>query len=187
MLAPLPAVLVTCSGGGRPNALTIAWTGIINSSPPKTYISVRPGRYSYGIIKDSGVFVINLIPRFLARAADFCGVKSGRDLDKLAALSLTVEPSPALGCPMLSDSPLSLECRVFDILPLGSHDMFMADIVGVSVEESLVDAGGGLRLDRAGLVAFAHGRYYPLGASLGRFGFSVRKNKKMPGARGGSR
>lgn len=177
LLAPVPVAMVTCSHGGRDNVLTIAWTGITNSTPPKTYISVRPGRFSYEMIKQSGTFVINLATREMIRAADYCGVKSGRDTDKLAELSLQTEPSPNLGCPMLCDSPVSIECRVFDIIPLGSHDMFMADIVSVSVDDAFVDTGGKLRLDKADIVGFAHGSYYTLGSFLGNLGFSVMKKK----------
>lgn len=179
LLAPVPATMVTCAYGGRENVLTIAWTGIINSNPPKTYISVRPTRFSYDMIKNSGVFVINLTPRSLVRAADICGVKSCRDTDKLSELSLTTELSPVLGCPMLCQSPVSVECRVFDVVPLGSHDMFMADIVGVNVDDSFIDVGGKLRLDKADIVGFAHGSYYTLGSFLGNLGYSVMKKKTI--------
>ncbi len=177
LLAPVPPVLVTCKNGEGANILTAAWTGVLNSQPPKTYISLRPSRFSHELIGDTRSFVLNLTTRSLVRAADFCGVKSGRDTDKLAALSLHTEPAPVTGCPMLCESPVSLECRVFDVLPLGSHDMFLADILNVCVDESLIDDAGKLRLDKARLVAYAHGAYYALGERLGTFGFSVKKKK----------
>ncbi|MEG0912945.1 MAG: flavin reductase family protein [Oscillospiraceae bacterium] len=177
LLAPVPPALITCSDGERSNVFTVAWTGTINTMPPKTYISVRSTRYSYDIIKKSGKFVINLTTEQLVKAADFCGARSGRDLDKFKEMELAVEPSPVLGIPMLCDSPVSLECKVFEIKQLGSHDMFMADIVGISVDDRFIDVGGKLRMDKARIVAFAHGSYYGLGSFLGSFGFSVMKKK----------
>ncbi|MBQ9760732.1 MAG: flavin reductase family protein [Clostridia bacterium] len=178
MLSPVPPALVTCSDGEHDNVLTIAWTGIVNTIPPKTYISVRPSRHSYEIIKKSGVFAINLTTEQLVRAADFCGVHTGAKIDKFERCCLSKEPAREIDCPILSDSPLSLECRVTDVIPLGSHDMFLADIVAVDVDESLIGQDGKLRLDRADLVAYAHGDYYALGKKLGNFGFSVAKKKK---------
>lgn len=175
LLAPVPAALVTCGSMEHPNVLTIGWTGILATNPPKTYIAVRPERYSYGLIKESGVFTVNLTTRSLVHAADFCGVRSGRDHDKFLACGLTAVPGPETGCPMLAESPLSLECRVTDILPMGSHDLFLADIAAVQVATSLLDADGKLHLDRAGLIAYAHGEYFALGEKLGSFGYSVRK------------
>lgn len=178
MLAPVPPTLVTCSDGEHDNVFTVAWTGIVNTVPPKTYISVRPSRYSYGIIKESGVFAINLTSRALVRAADTCGVYTGRKVDKFKKCSLTKEAASEIACPIIAESPLSLECRVTDIIPLGSHDMFLADIVGVDVDERIIDEKGKLRLERADIVAYAHGDYYDLGKRLGSFGFSVAKKKK---------
>ena len=175
LLAPVPPALVTCAHGDKQNILTVAWTGIVNTIPPKTYISVRPSRYSYELIRNSGEFAINLTPRELIRAADFCGIHTGAKINKFERCKLSVEPASKISCPILSDSPLTLECRVTDIIPLGSHDMFLADIVAVDVDESLVDEHGKLHLDRAGLAAFAHGEYYELGKKLGTFGFSVSK------------
>lgn len=175
LLAPVPAALVTCAHNGRANILTIAWTGIINTKPPRCYISVRPGRFSYELIKESRQFVIHLAPRGLIAAVDFCGIKSGRDVDKFAAMNLDVEPSPLLGLPMLSQCPIAVECRVFDILPLGSHDMFLADIVGVCVDDAFIAPSGKLRLDKADIIGFSHGSYYALGSFLGNLGFSVAK------------
>lgn len=180
LLAPVPPVLVSCADGDRKNVLTVAWTGIINSDPPKTYISVRPSRYSYDIIKKSGVFAINLTSKSLVRAADWCGVCTGAKNDKFAKCSLATEPAKEIDCPILTEAPVVLECRVTDVVPLGSHDMFLADIVAVDVNESLVDESGKLHLEKADLVAYAHGDYYELGRRLGHFGFSVAKKKKHP-------
>ena len=178
LLAPVPPALVTCKDGERENVLTIAWTGIVNSDPPKTYISVRPSRHSYDIIKKSGVFAINLTTKELAGAADWCGVFTGAKVDKFERCQLAREAANEIDCPILADCPLVLECRVTDVIPLGSHDMFLADIVAVDVDEALVDESGKLHLDRAGLVAYSHGEYFELGKRLGKFGYSVAKKKK---------
>lgn len=175
LLAPLPPALVTCGDMERSNIITVAWTGIVNTIPPMTYISLRPERYSYPIIKESGEFVINLTTSNLVRAADFCGARSGAKLDKFEALGLTREPVSTLACPAIAQSPLNLECRVKQIIPLGSHDMFLAEITAVNVDEGLLDESGKLCLERAEIAAFAHGEYFELGKSLGTFGFSVRK------------
>ena len=182
LLSPVPPALVTCSDGEQDNVLTVAWTGIINSDPPKTYISVRPSRFSHEIIKNSGVFAINLTTRELVRAADWCGVYTGAKVNKFERCRLEKEPANEIACPILAASPLVLECRVTDMLSLGSHDMFMADIVAVDVDETLIDESGKLHLDRANLVAYAHGEYYELGRRLGKFGYSVAK-KKGPSAK----
>ena len=187
LLAPVPPALVTCKDGDRENVLTVAWTGIVNSDPPKTYISVRPSRYSYEIIKNSGVFAINLTTKALVRAADWCGVRTGAKLDKFERCRLLREKANEIDCPILADSPLVLECRVTDVIPLGSHDMFLADIVAVDVDEALVDESGKLHLDRAGLVAYSHGEYFELGKRLGKFGYSVAKKKKTQGKSGEGR
>ena len=177
LLAPVPAALVSCGTLEKPNALTIAWTGITCSDPPMTYISVRPERYSYDIIKESGEFVINLPSGAMARATDFCGVRSGREMDKLAATDLTVEPAKEIAAPVIAQSPLALECRVKQIIPLGSHDMFLAEIVAVDVEERLLDEAGKLHLEKAGLMAYSHGEYFAMGKKIGSFGYSVRKKR----------
>ena len=180
LLSPVPPTMVTCAHEGQENVFTVAWTGITNTIPPKTYISVRPSRHSYDIIKKSGVFAINLTTTSLVRAADFCGVHTGAKIDKFERCHLERERATEIDCPILADSPLVLECRVTDILPLGSHDMFLADIVAIDVDEALVGSDGKLRLDRAGLVAYAHGDYFELGKRIGGFGFSVAKKKKKP-------
>lgn len=180
LAAPVPPALVTCSDGEVDNVFTVAWTGITCTKPPKTYISVRPSRFSYEIIKKSGVFAINLTTESLVKAADTCGVKSGRNTDKFNECSLEKVPAFNIDCPLIAESPLSLECRVDRIIPLGTHDMILADVVGVSVNQELVDASGRLCLDKAHLAAFAHGEYFALGKKLGNFGYSVRKKKKFP-------
>ncbi|HWP50562.1 MAG TPA: flavin reductase family protein [Clostridia bacterium] len=187
LLAPLPAALVTCGTLDAPHIFTVAWTGIVNTQPPKTYISVRPERFSYPLIRNSGEFVINLTTRQLLRAVDFCGVRSGRDTDKFAVCNLTAEPASQLNCPMLAESPLSLECRVINVLELGSHHMMLADIVAVNADETLIAKNGKLQLNHADLIAFAHGAYYELGRQLGTFGYSVAKKtaaKKSKPAKG---
>ena len=179
LLSPAPPVMVTTrDAGGKDNIITIAWTGIVNSHPPKAYISVRPERHSYGMIKETGVFAINLTTAPLARAADLCGVKTGRKVDKFAACGLEKYEVEDFPVPLIAESPLSLCCRVCDVVPLGSHDMFIADIVSVYADEELFDKSGKLRLDRTPLVAYSHGEYFELGKRLGDFGFSVRKKKR---------
>ncbi|MBE6715261.1 MAG: flavin reductase family protein [Ruminococcaceae bacterium] len=178
LLAPVPPVLVTVGNGEKSNVFTVAWTGLINTVPPKTYISVRPSRYSYDFIKESGEFVLNLTPSSLIRAADWCGIHTGRKADKFAKWSLTRAAANEVSVPIIEECPLSLECRVFDIIELGSHHMFLADIVCVDVDAEIIDKEGRLHIERAGLAAFAHGEYFELGRSLGRFGFSVKKKKK---------
>ena len=176
--APLPPALVSCGTPEHPNVLTIAWTGIVNTMPPITYISVRPDRYSYDLIKNSGEFVINLPTEELVPAIDFCGVKSGRDLDKIAACGLHTEPGETVQAPLILESPVHLECKVRQVLPLGSHDMFLADITAVRVDEDYVDANGRLCMERCHLAAYIHGTYYSIGQALGTFGFSVKKKQK---------
>ena len=180
LLAPVPPVMVTCGTMEESNIITVAWTGLINTIPPKTYISVRPSRHSYTIIKESGEFAINLTPASLVRTADFCGIYTGRKVDKFTRCALTKEPAAQLACPLIAESPLALECRVTEIIPLGTHDMFLADIVGVSVDPKLLDKEGKLHIERAELAAFAHGEYYELGKRIGTFGFSVPKKNKHP-------
>lgn len=178
ILSPVPAVVVTCGSVEKPNAITIAWTGIINSNPPKTYISVRPERYSYDLIKESGDFVINLTTKHIVKETDYLGVRSGRNEDKLKNLGLTVSPANEVSSPILDASPVSIECRVTDIVPLGSHDMFIADIVCVNVADDLIDESGRICLEKAGLIAYSHGEYFELGKKLGGFGHSVKKPVK---------
>ena len=178
LTAPVPPCMVTCGTEEKANIITIAWTGIVNTIPPKTYISVRKSRYSYNIIKESGEFVVNLTPASLIRAADTCGVLTGAKVDKFAKCGLHKAKASVVNCPVIEECPLSLECKVADIIPMGSHDMILADIVAIDVDETLIDSEGKLHLDRAGLAAFAHGEYFTLGKKIGSFGFSVRKKHK---------
>ena len=189
LLGPIPPVLVSCGTPEAPNVFTVAWAGIVNTHPPRVSISVRPSRHSYGLIQQSGEFVINLPTTALARAVGWCGVKSGRDVNKFEAMNLTALPASQVGCPLVGESPVNLECKVFQQIPLGTHDLFLADVVAVNVSENLLDAAGKLHLERAGLLAYAHGQYYSLGEELGTFGWSVRKKqppiKKGPAPKNG--
>ena len=178
VLSPVPAVLVSCGSGEEKNIITIAWTGIVNSEPPMTYISVRKSRYSHAIIKQSGEFVINLVNEPLTFAADYCGVKSGRDVDKFKEMKLTAIDGESTNCPMIAEAPVNLECKVRDIYEYPSHDMFVAEIVNMHVSEDLVDEKGKIDLETARLVAYVHGEYFGIKkAPLGRFGYSVMKPK----------
>lgn len=177
LLAPLPAVMVTSGTLEQANVMTAAWTGIVNTRPPMTYISVRPTRYSYDIIKESGEFVINLTTSKMVFETDFCGVKSGRDIPKIKKCGLHLSPASAVSAPIIEESPLALECRVTEIKPLGSHDMFMAEILSVSVDGRYIDSKGKINLNQAGLMAYSHGEYFSLGRKLGSFGYSVRKRR----------
>ena len=178
LTAPVPPAMVTVGEGDEANIITVAWTGIVNTVPPKTYISVRPTRHSYGLLKKTGEFCVNLTPAKLVKAADFCGMYTGKKVDKFAKCGLTKGKATEVACPIIEECPLTLECKVTDVLELGSHHMFLADIVAVDVDESLVDDKGKLRLDKAGLAAYAHGEYFELGKKLGAFGFSAKKKKK---------
>ncbi|MDE5764603.1 MAG: flavin reductase family protein [Ruminococcus sp.] len=178
LLAPVPATLVTCGTMDNPNVLTIGWTGIVCTRPPMTYISVRPERFSHDIIMNSGEFVINLTTSAMVKHTDFCGVKSGRDTDKFAVCGFHTAPAVKVAVPVIEECPVSLECRVTESRLLGSHTMFLAEIVGVDADEKYIDSKGKLNLQQCGLAAYAHGEYFALGRKLGDFGFSVRKKKK---------
>ena len=178
LLAPVPPALVSCGSVEKPAVLTVGWTGIVNTRPPRTYVSIRPERNSYPMIKESGEFVINLPPARLARAIDLCGCRSGRQVDKFSLAHLTATPASAVSAPLIAECPVSLECRVFQSILLGSHEMFLADILAVQVDAALLDDAGRLCLERADLLAYAHGGYFRLGEQLGSFGYSVRKKKK---------
>lgn len=177
LIYPLPAVLVSC--GAKPeeyNLLTVAWTGTVCSDPPMCYISVRRERHSYEIIRRTGEFVINLTTESLARATDWCGVRSGRDYDKFREMGLTPAPALQIAAPIVAESPVSIECRVKQIIPLGTHDMFLAEVVAVQVDEAFIDpATGRFDLERARPLVYAHGGYFALGEAIGHFGWSVRK------------
>lgn len=178
LLAPVPAVLVSCGTAEKPNILTIGWTGIVCTRPAMTYISVRPERFSHDIIKENGEFVINLTTAAMVRETDFCGVKSGRDTNKAEVCGFHFTPAEKVSAPLIEECPVSLECRVTEEKLLGSHTMFLAEIVGVDVDEKYIDGSGRLDLQKCGLAAYAHGEYFALGEKIGSFGFSVRKKKK---------
>lgn len=179
MVYPVPAVMVSCGTVGEDaNVITIAWTGTICTDPAMTYISLRPERYSYDIIKNSGEFVINLTTRKLAFATDFCGVRSGRDINKFKKMKLTPQKANHVSCPMIKESPINIECKVTEIKKLGTHDMFLAEVLGVNADDQYLDKNGAFSLDKAEPIAYSHGKYYALGKYLGHFGYSVKKKKK---------
>ncbi|MBQ3153967.1 MAG: flavin reductase family protein [Clostridia bacterium] len=177
MMSPVPAVLVSCSDGEKDNIFTVAWTGIVCSNPPRTYVSVRPERFSYDLIKKSGEFCINLPSSYLVRAVDFCGVRSGKDMDKFEMCRLTREQSQTVACPSVAECPITLECKVFEEKELGSHTMFLADITAVTVDERIVGEDGKMRIEKANLMAYGHGTYFTLGKRIGTFGYAVKKRK----------
>ena len=176
MIYPLPAVLVSCGNAERSNLITVAWTGTICTNPAMCYISVRPERFSHAIIREQMEFTINLTTAAMAKAVDWCGVRSGADYDKWAETGLTPEPGVAVACPSVAESPLSIECRVRQIVSLGSHDMFVAEVLNVRADASLISPETGkFDLQRAGLLNYSHGHYYEQGPEIGHFGWSVRK------------
>ena len=180
MIYPVPAVLVSVGENEQEyNLFTVAWTGTVCTSPPMCYISVRPERHSYDILKRTGEFVINLTTGRLARATDWCGVRSGRDYDKFREMGLTPVMAEQVKAPIIDESPVAIECRVKQIIPLGTHDMFLAEVVNVQVDEEFIDAESGkLDLQRADLITYCHGEYFHLGDVIGHFGWSVRKKPK---------
>lgn len=179
MLYPVPAVMVSCARKGeKPNIITIAWAGTVCSDPPMLSISVRKSRHSHGIIKETKEFAVNLVTKDLVRAADLCGVKSGRDVDKFRECHLTPAESKTIAAPSIAESPLTLECKVTKIVLLGTHDMFLAEVLAVSVDDRYLDKNGKLHLNETGLCAYSHGEYYELGKKLGKFGYSVKKRRK---------
>lgn len=175
---PIPAVMVSCGTMEKSNIITVAWTGILNTNPAMCYISVRPERYSHDIIKENGEFAINLTTRQLAYAADWCGVKSGRDVDKFKEMKLTKEKANIISVPLIKESPVSVECKVKEIVPLGSHDMFVAEIVAIDADEKYIDEKGAFDIGKCDLIAYANGGYYPLESKIGKFGYSVQKKSK---------
>ena len=178
MLYPLPAVMVSCAlAGERPNIITVAWTGTVCSSPAMVSISVRPERHSYHMIRESGEFVINLTTEELVRAADYCGVRSGRDVDKFEEMRLTPLKASQVAAPLIGESPVNIECRVEQVLELGSHHMFLASVLAVDVDERWMNEKGKLELNKAGLAVYSHGEYFALGKQLGTFGYSVKRRK----------
>lgn len=176
MLYPLPAVMISCSRPDeRPNIMTVAWCGTVCSDPVMVSISVRKERYSYPIIKETGEFVINLTTEELAYATDYCGVRSGKDVDKFEKMNLTAAPASKVSCPIIAECPVNIECKVTDVKVLGSHDMFIAEVVAVDVSEEYMDENGKFDLNNTGLIAYSHGEYFTLGKKIGRFGYSVKK------------
>lgn len=177
MIYPLPAALVSCGNcEDEYNLITVAWVGTICTNPPLCYISVRPERHSYNIIKKNMEFVINLTNKEMAFATDWCGVRSGRDHNKFHEMKLTPGKAAVVGCPIVEESPLSIECRVKEIISLGSHDMFISEVVNVKADDRFIDKETG-KMDLSGLMAYAHGNYYELGERIGKFGWSVEKKK----------
>lgn len=177
MLYPIPAVMVSCMDQVQPNIITVAWAGTICSNPAMVSVSIRKERYSYDLIKNSGEFVINLVTKDLVKQADYCGVKSGREVDKFKEMKLTPIKGSRVGVPLIGESPVSLECVVKDIIPLGTHDMFLGEVVSVAVDKKYMDAKGKFHLNKSGLIVYSHGEYYGLGELLGKFGYSVKKRK----------
>ena len=177
LLSPVPPVMVSCGDMEKSNIITIAWTGILNSNPPKTYVSIRPQRHSFEIIKNTKEFVINLTPSSLVKQADYCGIYTGAKVDKFEKCKFTKGKACTVGCPIIEECPMNLECKVTDIVELGSHHMFIADITAINVDEGLLGEDGKLHLEKAKLAAFAHGEYYELGKKIGNFGFAVNKKK----------
>ena len=175
---PIPAVMVSCGTMEKSNIITVAWTGILNTNPAMCYISVRPERYSHDIIKENGEFAINLTTRQLAYATDWCGVKSGRDVDKFKEMKLTKEKANIISVPLIKESPVSVECKVKEIVPLGSHYMFVAEIVAIDADEKYIDEKGAFDISKCDLIAYANGGYYPLEKKIGKFGYSVQKKSK---------
>lgn len=176
MLYPVPAVMVSCQRPGeKPNIVTVAWAGTVCTNPPMLSVSIRPERYSHGIIEETGEFVVNLVTKDLVYATDFCGVKSGRDVDKFDTMHLTPLNLPQVLAPGIAESPVNIACKVSQVLRLGSHDLFLADVVGVTVEDSYMNEKGRFELNKSGLVTYSHGEYFLLGKKLGSFGYSVKK------------
>lgn len=175
---PIPAVMVSCGTMEKSNIITVAWTGILNTNPAMVYISVRPERFSYNIIKETGEFVINLTTKNLVRATDWCGVRSGAKYDKFKEMKLTKEKSNFVKCPSIKESPVSIECKVKEIKELGSHHMFVAEVLSINADEKCIDAKGAFDITKCDLIAYANGKYFSLGKQVGKFGYSVQKKKK---------
>ncbi len=175
VLYPVPVVMVSCGTEEKGNIFTAAWTGTINSDPAMTYVSIRPSRHSFELIKNSGEFVINLVTKQLAYACDYCGVKSGTDIDKFQEMQLTAKKGEKVDAPIIYESPVNIECRVKEIIPLGTHHMFLAEVASVSVSDNYLDETGKFHFDEAEPICYSHGAYYTLGEQLGTFGYSVKK------------
>lgn len=178
LLAPVPSVMVSCGTVEKANIITIGWCGVLSTRPPRVYISVRPERHSYNIIKESGEFVINLTPSKLVEVVDYCGTVTGKKVDKAKKTGLTLIESETVTAPTIENCPMSLECKVFDVVKSGSHDIFMADVTSVSLNEDLLDSTGKLHMERAGLLVYSHGEYFEIGKRLGKIGISMENKKK---------
>lgn len=177
-LYPIPAVMVSCGTMEKSNIITVAWTGILNTNPAMVYISVRPSRYSYNLIKNQGEFVINLTTKDLVKITDWCGVKTGAKVDKFKEMNLHKEKANFVKCPMIKESPVSVECKVREIKELGSHTMFIADVLAINSDDKYIDDDGAFDISKCNLISYANGGYYSMGKKLGKFGFSVQKKKK---------
>ena len=175
---PIPAVMVSCGDMEKSNIITVAWTGILNTNPAMVYISVRPERYSYNLIKEQGEFVINLTNKELTRATDWCGCRTGRKFDKFKEMNLHKEKANFVKCPMIKESPVSIECKVIEIKELGSHHMFIADVLAINADEKYIDEKGAFDISKCDLISYANGGYYAQGKKIGKFGYSVQKKKK---------
>ena len=178
---PIPAVMVSCGTMEKSNIITVAWTGVINTNPAMVYISIRPERYSYNLIKGTGEFIINLTNKDLAYATDWCGVKTGAKVDKFKEMKLTKEKLKNVKCPAIKESPVSIECKVKEIKELGSHHMFIAEVLSINADEKYIDENGAFDITKCNLISYANGKYFLLGKQIGKFGYSVKKkeNKKM--------
>ena len=174
---PLPVVMVSCGDMEKSNIITVAWTGILNTNPATVYISVRPSRYSYKIIKNNKEFVINFTTKKLAKATDWCGVRSGEKFDKFKEMNLHKEKAKFVKCPLIKESPVSVECKVKEIIKMGSHDVFVADVLGINVDEKYINDKGTFDISKCDLITYANGHYFELGKKIGKFGFSVQKKK----------
>ena len=176
---PIPAVMVSCGTMEKSNIITVAWTGIINTDPAMVYISVRPNRYSYNLIKEYGEFVINLTNKDLAFATDWCGVKTGAKVDKFKEMHLTKEKAQFVKCPLIKESPVSVECKVKEIKELGTHNMIIAEVLSIDADQKYIDKNGAFDISKCDLIAYSNGKYYTLGKQIGKFGYSVQKKKKI--------
>ena len=184
---PIPSALISCGTMEKSNIFTVAWTGIINTNPAMVYISVRPNRYSYNMIKENKEFVINLTNKELAFATDWCGVRSGKDYDKFKEMKLHKEKGKFVKCPLIKESPVAVECKVKEIVELGSHHMFISEVLSIDADEKYIDDKGSFDISKCNLIAYANGGYYPLGKKIGKFGYSVQKKRNTKKVKNKSR
>ena len=184
---PIPSALISCGTMEKSNIFTVAWTGIINTNPAMVYISVRPNRYSYNMIKENKEFVINLTNKELAFATDWCGIRSGKDYDKFKEMKLHKEKGKFVKCPLIKESPVAVECKVKEIVELGSHHMFISEVLSIDADEKYIDDKGSFDISKCNLIAYANGGYYPLGKKIGKFGYSVQKKRNTKKVKNKSR